>query len=93
MYFLNRKIFNFQESGKWINNKISISKIINKIINIKNRIEKGLRLDLNVSIPHSKAVLASRPFISIHSDTRKITATNTIVRANAINKEDVKFIY
>jgi hypothetical protein len=93
MYFLNRKIFNFQESGKWINNKISISKIINKIINIKNRIEKGLRLDLNVSMPHSKAVLASRPFISIHNDTRKMTTTNTIVRVNAINKEDTKFIY
>jgi shikimate 5-dehydrogenase len=60
---------------------------------MKNRIEKGLRLDLNVSMPHSKAVLASRPFISIHRDTRKITATNTIVRASATNKENTKFIY
>jgi len=68
IYFLNRKIFIFQDIGKWINNSTSISKIINKIINMKNRIEKGLRLDLNASIPHSKAVLASRPFISIQRE-------------------------
>ena len=66
---------------------------MNKIINMKNRIENGFRLELNVSIPHSKAVLASRPFISIHKDTMKITTTNTIVRPKAINSEDNKFIY
>ncbi len=93
VYFLNKKTFNFHDRGKWIKSKISISKIINKIINMKNRIEKGFRLDLNVSIPHSKAVLASRPFISIHKDARKITITKTIVKENTIIIEDNKFIY
>lgn len=93
MYFLNKKTFNFHENGKWINSRTSISKIINKIINIKNRIENGLRLDLNASIPHSKAVLASRPFISTHKEMMKIKATNTMVSANAITIEYNKLIY
>lgn len=33
---------------------ISISKIKNKIIKIKNRIEKGIRIFLKGSNPHSK---------------------------------------
>lgn len=66
---------------------------MNKIINIKNRIEKGLRLDLNASIPHSNAVLASRPFISIQRETIKIRATNTIVSEKAIIIEYNKLIY
>lgn len=93
MYFLNKNTFSFQDKGKWTNNRISISKIMNKIMNIKNRIEKGFRLELNVSIPHSKAVLASRPFISIHNDAKKISKINTIVRASTIIIEDSKFIY
>lgn len=67
--------------------------MINRIINMKNRMENGFRLDLNVSIPHSKAVLASRPFISIHNEAKKISSTNTIVKPNTIIIEDNKFIY
>lgn len=66
---------------------------MNRIINIKNRIEKGFRLELKASIPHSNALLASRPFISIHKDAIKITIINTIVNARTIIIDDNKFIY
>lgn len=65
--------------------------MINKIINMKNRTEKGFRLDLNVSIPHSKALLASRAFISIHTDTMKITNTKMDVIIIAVIIEIAKF--
>jgi hypothetical protein len=39
-------------------------------MNIKNRIENGFRLDLNLSIPHSKALPESRIFNSIHKDEK-----------------------
>lgn len=88
---LNNKTFIFQEKGKWINRRISISKIINRIINIKNRTEKGLRLELNVSIPHSNALLASRAFISIQTDTIKITKIKIDVIIIAVIIETTKF--
>jgi hypothetical protein len=68
-----------------------MSKIMNKIINIKNRTENGLRLDLNVSIPHSKALLASRAFISIQTETIKITKTKIDVIIKAVIMEMTKF--
>ena len=39
---------------------ISISKIKNKIIKMKNRIEKGIRISLKGSNPHSKGVFFSK---------------------------------
>lgn len=52
----------------------------------KNRTENGLRLELKLSIPHSKAILASRLFFSSHRDIMKITITNTIVRPKAVKR-------
>ena len=92
MYFLNIRTFIFLEKGKWINNKISISKIINKIINKKNRTENGFRLELNLSIPHSKALLDSREFISNQRETTKIRITKTKVIIELVNIEITKFI-
>lgn len=91
IYLLNDRMFIFHENGKWTNKRISISKIINRIINIKNRTEKGFRLDLNVSIPHSKAVLASRAFISTQTETKKIIKTKINVIIIAVIIEIVKF--
>lgn len=88
---LNRRRFIFQEKGKWINKRISISKIMNRIMNIKNRTENGFRLDLNASIPHSKALLASRAFISIQTETIKITKIKMDVMIIAVIMEITKF--
>jgi hypothetical protein len=90
--FLKRKILNFQERGKWMSNKISISKIINRIINMKNRIEKGFRLELKVSIPHSNALLDSRALNSNQNDKINTKTTNTSVNATATITDSNKFI-
>lgn len=91
-----KKLFNiilyFHENGKWIKRRISISKIINKTINKKNRMEKGFRLELKLSIPHSNALLDSREFFSNHKETTKITRTNTIVKPKAILIDNIKFM-
>jgi hypothetical protein len=42
--------------------------IIIKTFYMKRGIENGLRLELNLSIPHSKALQESRMFSSIHKD-------------------------
>jgi hypothetical protein len=60
-------------------------------MNIKNRTEKGLRLELNVSMPHSNALLASRAFISIQTETTKITKTKIEVIIIAVIIEITKF--
>ena len=60
-------------------------------MNIKNRTEKGFRLDLNVSIPHSNALLASRAFISIQTETKKIIKTKIDVIIIAVIMETTKF--
>jgi hypothetical protein len=57
---------------------------------MKNRTENGFRLELNLSIPHSKALLASREFISNHRETTKIRITKTIVIIELVNKERTK---
>ena len=72
--------------------RISISKIINRIINKKNRIEKGFRLDLKASIPHSNAILDSRALNSNQKESKNTTITNTIVKATATNTDSNKFI-
>lgn len=64
---------------------------MNRIMNIKNRTENGFRLDLNVSIPHSKALLASRAFISIQTETKKITKTKIDVIIIAVIMDITKF--
>ncbi len=90
--FLKRKILNFQDRGKWISKRISISKIINKIMKRKNRIEKGFRLDLKVSIPHSNALLDSRALNSNQKESRNTRTTNTRVKRIATITDSNKFI-
>ena len=85
-------MLNFQDRGKWISSKISISKIINKIIKRKNRIENGFRLELKVSIPHSNALLDSRAFNSNQKESRNTNTTNTIVKIIETTTESNKFI-
>jgi hypothetical protein len=65
---------------------------MNKIINIKNRTENGFRLELNLSIPHSKALLASREFISNQREMMKIRITKTIVIIELVNIEMVRLL-
>lgn len=90
--FLNRKILNFQDRGKWISKRISMSKIINRIMKRKNRIENGFRLELNVSIPHSKALLDSRALNSNQKESRNTKTTNTTVKIRATTTDSNKFI-
>lgn len=59
--------------------------MINKSMNIKNRTENGFRLDLNLSIPHSKALLASRLFISSQRETVKTNNTKIKVIKLVVN--------
>jgi hypothetical protein len=59
-------------------------------MNMKNRTENGFRLELNLSIPHSKALLASREFISNQRETIKIKITKTIVIIELVNIETTK---
>lgn len=59
-------------------------------MNIKNRTENGFRLELNLSIPHSKALLASREFISNQRETTKTKTTKTIVIIELVNIETTK---
>jgi hypothetical protein len=90
--FLNRKMLNFQDRGKWMSKRISISKIINKIMKRKNRIENGFRLELNVSIPHSNALLDSRALNSNQKESRNTKTTNTTVKIRATTTDSNKFI-
>ena len=69
-----------------------MSKIINKIINKKKRIENGFRLELNLSIPHSKALLASREFFSNHKEVIKIITIKIIVKPRTIFIDTNKLI-
>lgn len=64
---------------------------MNRTMNMKNRTENGFRLELNVSIPHSKALLASRAFISIHTETIKITKMKIDVMTIAVIMAITKF--
>lgn len=65
---------------------------MNRIINMKNRIEKGFRLELKVSIPHSNALLDSRALNSNQKDKMKTKITNTSVKATATITDSNKFI-
>ena len=59
---------------------------------MKNRIEKGFRLDLKLSIPHSNALLASRALNSNQNERIKTKTTNTSVKATATITDNNKFI-
>ncbi len=85
-------MLNFQDRGKWMSKRISISKIINKIMKRKNRIENGFRLELNVSIPHSNALLDSRALNSNQKESRNTKTTNTTVKIRATTTDSNKFI-
>lgn len=58
----------------------------------KNRIEKGFRLDLKVSIPHSNALLDSRALNSNQKESRNTRTTNTRVKRTATITDSNKFI-
>jgi hypothetical protein len=58
----------------------------------KNRIEKGFRLDLKVSIPHSNALLDSRALNSNQKESRNTRTTNTRVKRIATITDSNKFI-
>lgn len=60
-------------------------------MNVKKRTENGLRLELSLSIPHSKALLASRLFISNQIETVKINKTKTIVKRTVVIIATTKF--
>ncbi len=65
---------------------------MNRIINKKNLIENGFRLELKVSIPHSNALLDSRALNSNQKESRKTKTTNTIVKIIATTTDSNKFI-
>lgn len=69
-----------------------MSKIMNKIMKRKNRIEKGFRLELKVSIPHSNALLDSRALNSNQKESRNTKITNTRVKRIATITDSSKFI-
>jgi len=58
----------------------------------KNRIEKGFRLELKVSIPHSNALLDSRALNSNQKESRNTKITNTRVKRIATITDSSKFI-
>jgi hypothetical protein len=65
---------------------------MNRIINKKNRIENGFRLELKVSIPHSNALLDSRALNSNQKESRNTKITNTSVNKIATITDSNKFI-
>lgn len=69
-----------------------MSKIMNKIMKRKNRMEKGFRLELKVSIPHSNALLDSRALNSNQKESRNTKITNTRVKRIATITDSSKFI-